>query len=86
MGDDDKLKLDGDGFSRDPLTEDELARHRHMRHHYERNFLEAEDFIDRLQLRWIVNFSKAAPALVKIITGAAVVGGALAYMSQRGFF
>lgn len=86
MGDDDKLKLDGDGFSREPLTEEELARHRHMRHHYERNFLAADKFIEQMGIGWIVSFSKAAPTLVKIIAGAAVIGGGLAWLAERGVF
>lgn len=86
MGEDDRLKLDGDGFSREPFSEDELAKHRHMHRHYQENFLEADKFIEKTGLRWIVNFSKAAPALVKIITGMAVLGGALAWAAQRGLF
>lgn len=86
MSKDDRLKLDGEGFSREPLSEQELAENRAMRHHYVRHFLDADKFIEETGLGWIVAFSRAAPSLVKIISGAAVVGGLLAWLSQRGVF
>lgn len=86
MSEDERLNLDGVGFDREPLTPEEVAKHRHMRHHYERNFLESDKFIEKLGIAWIVALSKAAPVLVKVIGGMAVLGAAMAWASEKGLF
>lgn len=86
MGDDSKLKLDGEGYSREPFSEDELAKHRHMHRHYQEHFLEVDKFLERTGLQGVVNLMKGGRALVAVLAAAAVIGTALAYMSERGFF
>lgn len=86
MSNDKKFDLDGEGFSKEPLSPEELAKHRHLHHHYTRHFIEADKFVEKLGLGWIVKFSQAAPTLVKFLAGAMALSAALAYMAERGWF
>ena len=73
----DKDPFTGDGFSREPLSEAELASHREMKHKLSDAwpFVEAGD-----------DLTKGAKRLLKLIAGAAVIGAAFAWAVKQGYF
>lgn len=69
-----RLKFTGEGFSKEPLSEEEMQKLRERAHHYDRNFLSAEDFLRETNLAWLSSIAKGFPAFLKF----ALVTGSLA--------
>lgn len=77
-------KIDGEGFSQDEFTPAERAKVREWMHHLGNEFLSPQRFLEETGLSGIVKLLQAAPVLVKILAGAAVIGGALRWASSQG--
>tara|TARA_R110000851_G_scaffold156213_1_gene298695 strand:- start:293 stop:523 length:231 start_codon:yes stop_codon:yes gene_type:complete len=73
----DKDPFSGSGFSREPLSDDELASHREMKHKLSDAwpFVEAGD-----------DLTKGAKRLLTLIAGAAAIGAAIAWAVKQGYF
>lgn len=80
-----KLDINGKGFDKSPLSEEELAQHRHRAHHYDENFLNADDFLAATGLTWAASIAKGAPAFIKFALVAGSLAGAMVAMTKAGW-
>ena len=47
------LKFYGSGFSKEPLTDEELAAQRERNRHYDHHFLSVDEFLEMAGLSWL---------------------------------
>lgn len=78
-------KVDGDGFDKDEFSPEERAKVRAWLHYLGDEFLSAEEFLKQTGLTGIVKVAQAMPVIVKLLTGAAVIGAAMAWVSAQGW-
>jgi hypothetical protein len=85
MSDDDKrVKLDGEGFSKEEFTPEELSQQRQMKYHYQNHFLGIDAFLTESGLKWIADFGKIFRnwKLLLIMAGIAVFVGGDSFLSS----
>lgn len=80
----DKLKFDGGTHRNDPFTPEELAAQRERNDHYDRNFLSADDFVNQMGLRWLVNMAQGVPAFAKMFAFFSALFGIIALLKHYG--
>ena len=80
-----KVKFDGKGFSKEPLSPQELQEHRHRSMHYDDNFLDADALLAKTGLGWVANVARGTPAFLKAFAAIATIGGGIAALKLMGF-
>lgn len=86
MADDDRLDFTGDGFSKEPMTPEELAKQRERNRHYDQNFLPADKFLRASGLEWVSKISKGFPAFAKAFIFIGTLAGAYLAITKAGWW
>ena len=81
----DRQNFTGEGFSKEPFSDEERAQHRERAHHYDRHFLSVDVFLERTGLKWVSQMGKAAPAFIKAFTAISAFGAAVVVMKSMGW-
>lgn len=78
----DRLKFDGEGFSEEPFSPEELAKQRHRNHFFDRHFLSPDDFLESTSLTWLSRVAKSAKPAIAFFIAVSSVGGAILVAQQ----
>lgn len=81
-----RVTFSGEGFDRDDFSPTERAQIRDRNHHFDRNFLTREKFLEETGLKWVANMAVGFPAFLKVFVVISTIGASVLTLYNMGFF